>query len=428
MASSLHPPSPQYCLAVLGLGYVGLPLAIEAARAGIRVSGVDTNPAIVGGLRDGRSHIDDVQDADLKVALDADFTVGSDPEEVGNADAVIMCTPTPLREGSPDLTAVIEAARQVGSHARPGTLIVLESTTYPGTTEEVVIPELRRASGMRIPGDLMVAYSPERIDPGNRTWSLSNTPKVVGGVDDESLAAAAGLYRKFCSEVVLASSLRAAEMSKLLENTYRHVNIALVNELSLVAGDLGVDIFEVIELAASKPFGFQAFYPGPGVGGHCIPIDPHYLSYRLRSLGRGFRFVELAREINDSMPAFVSLRVTETLNEVRKAVSGARIVIAGVSYKANVGDMREAPSIPIIRRLRALGADLSYSDPFVEQLTVDGAAIECTADLVGDSANCDLLVVLTPHDVLPLRLASERAPMTLDTRGVLPASDTVRRL
>ena len=426
--ASTHPPSPQYGLSILGLGYVGLPLAIEAARVGIQVSGVDTNPDVVGGLREGRSHIDDVPDADVQMAIDAGFTVGADPAAVKEADAVIMCTPTPLRDGSPDLTAVLEAAREVGSHVRPRTLVVLESTTYPGTTEEVVIPELARASGMRIPGDLMVAYSPERIDPGNRTWNLRNTPKVVGGVDEESLAAAARLYGSLCSEVVLASSLRAAEMSKLLENTYRHVNIALVNELSLVADDLGVDIFEVIELASSKPFGFQAFYPGPGVGGHCIPIDPHYLSYRLRSLGRGFRYVELAREINDSMPAFVSLRVSETLNERKKSVSGARVVIAGVSYKANVGDMREAPSIPIARRLRALGADLTYSDPYVEQFEVDGVAVERALDLVVDAASCDLLLVLTPHDALPLRVASERAQMTLDTRGVLPVSDTVRRL
>lgn len=422
------PPTPQFCLAILGLGYVGLPLAIEAARAGIRVCGVDTNPAIVGGLRDGRSHIGDVPDADVEMALRAGFSVGSEPSAVKQADAVIMCTPTPLHDGSPDLTAVIEAASAVGSHVTPGTLVVLESTTYPGTTEEVVIPELVRASGMRIPGDLMVGYSPERIDPGNPTWNLRNTPKVVGGVDDASLAAAAHLYGQFCSEVVLASSLRAAEMSKLLENTYRHVNIALVNELALVADDLGVDIFEVIELAASKPFGYQAFYPGPGVGGHCIPIDPHYLSYRLRSLGRGFRFVELAREINDSMPAFVSLRVVETLNEQQKSVSGARIVVAGVSYKANVGDVREAPSIPIVRRLRALGAEVRYCDAFVEQLAVDGEAVERAVDLVDESASCDLLLILTPHDGLPIQLASERAPMTLDTRGVLPVSETVRRL
>jgi nucleotide sugar dehydrogenase len=281
---------------------------------------------------------------------------------------------------------------------------------------------------MKVPDDLMVAYSPERIDPANPVWHLRNTPKVVAGVDDASRDAAAALYGKFCDQVVLASSMRAAEMSKLLENTYRHVNIALVNELALVADDLGVDIFEVIELASTKPFGYQAFYPGPGVGGHCIPIDPHYLSYRLRSLGRGFRFVELAREINDSMPSFVSLRVVETLNDQQKAVSGARIVLAGVSYKANVGDVREAPSIPIVRRLRSLGADLVYVDPHVSQFDVDGEPVRRATDLVSEARTADLLIVLTPHVTLPIDEASSLASLTLDTRGVLPPSETVRRM
>jgi nucleotide sugar dehydrogenase len=415
-------------LVVVGLGYVGLPLAVEATKAGLRVHGLDTHGPIVDGLADGASHIADVADADVLASFRSGLSVGSDPRIVSEAQAVIMCIPTPLSGGSPDLSAVVEASRTVGANLRPGTLVVLESTTYPGTTEEVVIPELERASGMKVPDDLMVAYSPERIDPANPVWHLRNTPKVVGGVDDASRDAAAALYGKFCDQVVLASSMRAAEMSKLLENTYRHVNIALVNELALVADDLGIDIFEVIELASTKPFGYQAFYPGPGVGGHCIPIDPHYLSYRLRSLGRGFRFVELAREINDSMPSFVSLRVVETLNDQQKAVSGARIVLAGVSYKANVGDVREAPSIPIVRRLRSLGADLVYVDPHVSQFDVDGEPVRRATDLVSEARTADLLLVLTPHVTLPIDEASSLASLTLDTRGVLPPSETVRRM
>lgn len=415
-------------LVVVGLGYVGLPLAIEATRAGLRVHGLDTDQPILDGLGNGTSHIGDVTDADVRVALRSGFSVGSDPQVVSIAQAVIMCIPTPLRDGSPDLGAVVDASRAVGSHVSPGTLVVLESTTYPGTTEEVVVPELARASGLRVPGDLLVAYSPERIDPANEIWNLRNTPKVVGGIDEESRSAAAALYGQFCDVVVPASSVRAAEMAKLLENTYRHVNIALVNELALVADDLGVDIFEVIELASTKPFGFQSFYPGPGVGGHCIPIDPHYLSYRLRSLGRGFRFVELAREINDSMPAFVCLRVMESLNDRQLSVAGSQILLAGVSYKANVGDVREAPSIPIVRRLRAMGADVCFVDPHVEELEVDGLPVTKIEDLVEGATQCDLLLVVTPHSGLALEEASRKAPLTLDTRGVLQLSDTVRRL
>lgn len=415
-------------LVIVGLGYVGLPLAVEATRAGLRVHGLDTHEPIIAGLERGVSHIGDVPDAEIEAALRSGFSVGSDPHVVSSAQAVVMCIPTPLSDGSPDLGPVISATRAVGAHVYPGTLVVLESTTYPGTTEEVVVPELTGASGLQVPGDLLVAYSPERIDPANDRWNLRNTPKVVGGIDEDSRKAAIALYERFCDVVVPASSVRAAEMSKLLENTYRHVNIALVNELALVADDLGVDIFEVIELASSKPFGFQPFYPGPGVGGHCIPIDPHYLSYRLRALGRGFRFVELAREINDSMPAFVCLRVMETLNERQRSVAGSRILLAGVSYKANVGDVREAPSIPIVRRLRAMGAELCFVDPHVDSFDVDGVPVTKLHDLVEGSTECDLLLVLTPHSKLPLSEASRKAPLTLDTRGVLEPSDTVRRL
>lgn len=420
--------SDTFDLVVVGLGYVGLPLVVEATRAGLSVCGVDTHAGIVEALSSGISHIDDVSHDELKQALDSGLCVGSDPAVVARADAIIMCIPTPLRDGGPDLTAVTEATRAVGSHVRRGSLVVLESTTYPGTTEEVVIPELMRASGLAIPGELLVAYSPERIDPGNKVWNLGNTPKVVGGIDEASRSAAAALYGKFCERVVLASSARAAEMSKLLENTYRHVNIALVNELALVADDLGVDIFEVIELASTKPFGYEAFYPGPGVGGHCIPIDPHYLSYRLRSLGRGFRFVELAREINDSMPAFVCLRVMETLNDQAKSVASSRIMLAGVSYKANVGDVREAPSIPIVRRLRSMGAHLVYVDPYVDSFEVDGIAVDRVEDLLQAAGDCELMVVITPHDALSIEAASRTAPLTLDTRGVLAPSAAVRRL
>lgn len=413
---------------VVGLGYVGLPLALAAAKAGYDVHGVDSSADLVRSLGAGRSHIVDVTDDQVGGFVERGGRFGTDASVVGEASVVVLCVPTPLREGSPDLSAIQSAAADVAPHLKAGTLVILESTTYPGTTEEELVPLLAEGSGLRVPDELLVAYSPERIDPGNATWKLENTPKIVGGVDRASTDAAVRFYDKFVSRVVSASSPKAAEMSKLLENTYRHVNIALVNELALVADDLGVDIFEVIELAATKPFGFEAFYPGPGVGGHCIPIDPHYLSYRLRSLGRGFRFVELAREINDSMPAFVCLRVMETLNDGAQSVAGSRIVLAGVSYKANVGDVREAPSIPIVRRLRSMGAGLVYVDPYVDSFAVDGIAVDRADDLLQAASECELMVVITPHDVLPIETASRTAPLTLDTRGVLAPSAAVRRL
>lgn len=418
----------KFDLAVVGLGYVGLPLAIEATNAGLRVCGIDSHQAVVDGLRSGRSHIDDVSNEDLGKAIDAGLVVANEISHVSDASAVVMCVPTPLRDGGPDLSAVEGATRAVAAHVKPGTLVVLESTTYPGTTDEVVVPILEEVSGLIVPDEVMVAYSPERIDPGNHTWTLRTTPKVVGGADERSLEAAALLYGKVCDQVVRASSMRAAEMSKLLENTYRHVNIALVNELALVADDLGVDIFEVIDLAASKPFGFQAFYPGPGVGGHCIPIDPHYLSYRLRSLGRGFRFVELAREINDSMPAFVVLRTIEVLNRAGKAVKGARIVVAGVAYKPGVSDTRETPAIPILRRLASLGAELVYVDPHVKEFAVDGNHVVKEDDLLKVSEGCDLLLIITPHPNMPILEAVAKVPSVLDTRGVVPLGPNVERL
>lgn len=418
----------KFDLAVVGLGYVGLPLVIEAAKAGLRVCGIDSHQTVIVGLGQGRSHIDDVSDEDLAEAIEEGLVVASEVSHVADASAVVMCVPTPLRDGGPDLSAVEGATSAVAAHVKPGTLVVLESTTYPGTSDEVVVPLLEEVSGLKVPDDVMVAYSPERIDPGNRTWTLRNTPKIVGGADERSLEAAALLYGKVCDQVVRASSMRAAEMSKLLENTYRHVNIALVNELALVADDLGVDIFEVIDLAASKPFGFEAFYPGPGVGGHCIPIDPHYLSYRLRSLGRGFRFVELAREINDSMPAFVVLRAIEVLNRAGKAVRGARIVVAGVAYKPGVGDTRETPAIPIMRRLANLGAELLYVDPHVLEFAVDGNHVPRGEDLLAAASACDLLLVITPHPEMSISTAAEIAPVVLDTRGSVPVAPNIERL
>lgn len=413
---------------VVGLGYVGLPVAIEAARSGLSVAGVDREDRVVDGLGRGVSHVDDVGDEDVREFLESGGVFTRDFTIVGEASTVVMCVPTPLRDGNPDLTAIRGASDGVGPHLREGTLVILESTTYPGTTEEVLAPLLEERSGLAVPSELLVAYSPERIDPGNTRWTLRNTPKVVGGLDEESLTRALAFYGRFVDRVVPASSVRAAEMSKLLENTYRHVNIALVNELALVADDLGVDIYEIIDLAGSKPFGFQPFYPGPGVGGHCIPIDPHYLSYRLRSLGRGFRFVELAREVNDSMPGFVVLRAAEILNRLGKAVRGARIVVAGVSYKPNVGDTRETPAAPIVRRLRALGADLLFVDPYVSRFEVDGEEVDRAEDLVAEAGSSDLLVILTAHDRFPLREAAERAPATLDTRGAIPVDGRVERL
>jgi nucleotide sugar dehydrogenase len=347
---------------------------------------------------------------------------------VAGAAAVVICVPTPLRaDSTPDLGAVESAAASVGDHLRSGSLVVLESTTYPGTTDDVVRPILEERSGLKAGIDFNLAYSPERIDPGNPTYGLRNTPKVVGGYTVECTERATAFYSRVVDTVVPTIGTREAELAKLLENTYRHVNIALMNEMAIFCHEMGIDLWAAIEAARTKPFGFQAFYPGPGVGGHCIPIDPNYLSYAVRSLGYQFRFVELAQEVSGRMPAYVASRVQRTLNDVRKAVNGSMILLLGVTYKADISDDRETPARPVARRLIELGADVRYHDPHVDQFDVDGILLKAEDDLEVGIAEADLVILLQPHSSIIASDALRRASLILDTRGVLEG-DNVERL
>jgi nucleotide sugar dehydrogenase len=419
--------SPRYDLAVVGLGYVGLPLALAATASGLRVVGIDVSKKLVGDLAMGLSHVDDVSDQDVASALGTGFRPSTDVAQIKHADATLICVPTPLTDDLPDLRAVEAATLSVAEGLASGDLVVLESTSYPGTTEEVIVPILEEVSGLVAGRDFYVAYSPERIDPGNKMWTLKNTPKVIGGINPASTERAAALYRKFCDEVVTVTSSGVAEMAKLLENTYRHVNIALVNEMAVFCHDLGIDINEVIRAAASKPFGFQTFFPGPGVGGHCIPIDPNYLSFKVRQLGYPFRFVELAQEINARMPSYVGMRAGDLLNERGMSLNGARILLVGVAYKANISDTRETPARGVVAYLVSRGARVSFCDPLVESFEVHGEELRRFQDPLEGAAWADLMIILAPHEILDLSAMAEVAVETLDTRAALPP-DQARRL
>ena len=405
-------------LAIIGLGYVGLPLAREASGVGLRVIGYDVDARVVEGLNAGRSHVDDVSDGDVDQMLRAGFVATEDDSVLGEAGAVVVCVPTPLSpDGGPDLGAVRDAARTIARRLRAGTLVVLESTTYPGTTDEVVRPILEE-SGLVAGTDFHLVFSPERIDPGNTMYGLRNTPKVVGGHTPECAAAAAALYGKFVDSVVQAKSPREAEMAKLLENTYRHVNIALVNEMAVFCHELGIDLWDAIACASTKPFGFEAFQPGPGVGGHCIPIDPNYLSYNVRTrLGYPFRFVELAQEINHRMPTYVVRRAQDILNRHGKAVGGSTVLLLGVAYKPDVSDQRESPAQPIARRLRALGAHLKYHDPHVQTWIVDDEPVVRADDFLSELRAADLAILLQGHSGYDADVLAHDARLLFDTRG-----------
>jgi len=420
---------PAQDVVVIGLGYVGLPLAIQAARSGFRVTGLDTSEKIVTGLTAGRSHVDDVTDAEVAEMLAAGFRATTDEAEVGPQDVIVICVPTPLSQADgPDLSAVRAAAQTAGRLLRAGTLVSLESTTYPGTTEEVVRPLLEKASGLNAGTDFWLAFSPERIDPGNPVYGFRNTPKIVGGLTPACTDAAEVFYGQICDQVVRAKSAREAEMAKLLENTYRHVNIALVNEMLIFCRELDVDLWDAIRCAATKPFGFQPFYPGPGVGGHCIPIDPNYLSYKVRTLGYPFRFVELAQEINGRMPGYVTDRAAELLNTHAKAVNGAKVLLLGVTYKRDIADQRESPARPLARKLLGRGAQVSYHDPYVPGWLVDGRAIPRAENLDAALADADLVILLQAHRGYDPAQLTRRARLLLDTRGVIPAAPHVEAL
>lgn len=425
-------------LVVVGLGYVGLPLAQAATAAGVSVVGLDRSAAVVEGLTAGRSHVDDLSDRDIAQMRAAGFSATTDPSVLASADAAVICVPTPLGEdGSPDLRAVMSATRDIAGHLHSGMLVVLESTTYPGTTDEVVRPILE--SGGLIAGkDFHLAFSPERIDPGNPTYGMVNTPKVVGGHTPVCTDKAIALYSRFVKTTVRARGTREAEMAKLLENTYRHVNIALVNELAQFAHELKIDLWDAIKCASTKPFGFQAFYPGPGVGGHCIPIDPNYLSHHVKTvLGQPFRFVELAQEINEGMPAYVARRTQDLLNDHGKALNGSTILLLGVTYKADIADQRESPVRPLARKLMASGATVQFHDPYVSEWNVDSGhddgvvhdtdrILTCVSDLKGAIENADAVLVMQSHKSYDLKTLTASAKAVLDTRGTLDGANIQR--
>ena len=414
-------------LVVIGLGYVGLPLAQEASRAGLAVTGLDVSAGVVDGLNAGRSHVDDLSDADISEMLERGFTATTDASVIADAHAVVICVPTPLTpEGGPDLGAVLGATRAIGEHLQPGQLIVLESTTYPGPTDDEVRPVLE-AGGLAAGRDFHLAFSPERIDPGNPEFGMRNTPKVVGGHTEACTDAAADFYSRFVDTVVRARGTREAEMAKLLENTYRHINIALVNEMARFCYELDIDLWDVIAAAKSKPFGFQAFYPGPGVGGHCIPIDPNYLSYQVQAkLGYPFRFVELAQEINAGMPSYVVRRIQDVLNDQGKALRGSRILLLGVTYKPDIADQRESPAKPIAVELRDKGAQVEFHDPHVVSWRLGAESLACVDDLDSALDGADVVVLLQNHSDYDLPSITARAACLFDTRGATSGPKVVR--
>jgi UDP-N-acetyl-D-glucosamine dehydrogenase len=408
---------------VVGLGYVGLPLAEAFIAGGLAVIGYDVDAEKVKKLRRGQSYIGHIGDDRIEALLDGGrFEATTAAARLGEADAVILCVPTPLGEArEPDLSFIVRAGEALRPHLRPGQLVVLESSTYPGTTEEVLRPVLEK-SGLVAGQDFFLAYSPEREDPGNRQFSTRNIPKVVGGTDDDSQRLAVALYETFLERVVPVSSARVAEACKILENTYRAVNIALVNELKVVFSAMGVDVWEVIEAAKTKPFGFQAFYPGPGLGGHCIPIDPFYLTWVARKYGLSTRFIELAGEVNTAMPQYVVSRVVEALNDKGKAVKGSRILLLGAAYKKDIDDVRESPALTILKLLGERGAVLSYNDPHVPSLSHEGhgaPALESTP-LSEESVRAqDCVVIVVDHSAYDFAWVARHASLIVDTRNAL---------
>ena len=405
---------------VIGLGYVGLPLALEFARAGFRVTGIDLDQRKVDAIKSGRSYIVDVSDQDIAAPVKAGkLTATNDFSTISDLDTINICVPTPLRKTKdPDLTFIVSAVAEIRKYLRPGQLVILESTTYPGTTDEVVQPALE-TSGLEVGRDFGLAFSPERIDPGNKQFQTRNIPKVVGGVTPSCTEAAAALYAQCMDTVVPVSSTRVAEMVKLLENTFRSVNIGLVNEIALMCNSLQIDVWEVIDAAKTKPFGFMAFYPGPGLGGHCIPIDPFYLSWKAKMHGFETRFIELAGHINESMPRFVVEKVTDALNRHSKSLRGSRIHILGVAYKAGVNDVRESPALNVMKILSEKGAVLSYTDPYIPTIRDEGLALDSLALTNGYLGDVDCTVILTNHAEFDYGNVVATSRLVVDTRNAL---------
>jgi len=404
---------------IVGLGYVGLPLAVELAQAGYRVLGFDLNPDVVEGLNAGRSHVKDVTDAQLQKQCER-FSATTDMSRLSEPDAISICVPTPLSKfKDPDVSFIVAATEAVKKRLRRGQAVILESTTYPGTTREIMLPALE-STGLTVGQDFFLAFSPERVDPGNSRYGTRNTPKVVGGITADCRRVAVALYQPAIDTLVPVSTTEAAELVKLLENTFRSVNIGLVNEMAIVCDKLGVDVWEVIDAAATKPFGFMKFLPGPGLGGHCIPIDPHYLAWKMRGLNYKTRFIDLAGELNTEMPMFWVHKLAEALNGQGKAVRGASVLVLGVAYKRDVEDIRESPALDIIRLLEGQGARVTYFDPHVPRFREDGQefrSVELTPDVV-HAADC--VMIVTDHTVVDYRMIKRMAKLIVDTRNAIP--------
>ena len=415
-------------LGVVGLGYVGLPLAVEAACAGVHVVGFDVSDQVVEGVNAGRSHIQDLTDEQVSVHTEEGrLEATTDMARMSECDAISICVPTPLsKTRDPDVSYVIAASDAVAAALRPGQLVVLESTTYPGTTREILLPALEE-TGLQAGEDFYLCFSPERVDPGNQVWHTRNTPKVIGGVTERCTEAGVALYSRFIDEMVAVSSTEAAELTKILENTFRSVNIGLVNETAIIADRLDVNIWEVIEAAGTKPFGFMKFFPGPGLGGHCIPVDPHYLSWKMRTLNYKTRFIELASEINAEMPLFVVGKVREALNRSRKAVNGSRVLLLGVAYKRDIDDVRESPALDVLRLLEEDGAEVRYHDPYVDAWRVSDdpevsrrSSVELTDE---ELEGADCVVVLTDHSDFDYGRILRGSEALVDARNAVPVEE-----
>lgn len=417
--------------AVIGLGYVGLPLAVEMASAGFATVGIDVSEERVDKINRSENYIADISPAELRKLVEQGLlSASTDFSVLRDADFISICVPTPLGKGKiPDISYILSAAQQVKRFLRPGHVIILESTTYPGTTEEVVLPLLQE-TGLKVGHDFFLAFSPERIDPGNKTYSLRNTPKVIGGITPNCTEAAQSLYQTFIDEVIIVSSTQSAEMVKILENTFRAVNIGLANEIAIMCNRMNINTWEVIDAAASKPFGFMPFYPGPGLGGHCIPVDPHYLVWKLKSLDYHPRFIQLADEINSSMPHLVVDKVVDALNKQEKAVKNSRLLVLGVSYKKDVDDYRESPALQIIRLLQRKEAHVFYHDPYVPELTENGICLKSVPII--DLKLYDCIIIVTDHscfDIEKIVMGSQTVVDTRNaTRNLLQYKDKISRI
>jgi UDP-N-acetyl-D-glucosamine dehydrogenase len=411
----------QILFGIVGLGYVGLPLAVELAQAGYRVLGFDVNPDVVDSMNAGRSHVKDVSDAQLQAAMQCErLSATTDMLRLSEPDAISICVPTPLSKfKDPDVSFIVAATESVKKRIRRGQAIILESTTYPGTTREIMLPALE-STGLKVGRDFFLAFSPERVDPGNPRYGTRNTPKVVGGITEDCRRVAVALYQPAIDTLVPVSTTEAAELVKLLENTFRSVNIGLANEMAIVCDKLGVDVWEVIEAAATKPFGFMKFLPGPGLGGHCIPVDPHYLAWKMRGLNYKTRFIDLAGELNTEMPVFWVRKLAEALNGQGKAVRGASVLVLGIAYKRDIEDIRESPALDIIRLLEGQGARVTYSDPHVPRFREDGQefrSVELTPEAV---AAADCVMIVTDHTAVDYRMIKRQAKLVVDTRNAIP--------